>query len=520
MSAIELIYAALMTYFVTLNGGYLVLTAISTRVNLRRSVESGYTQYEVLASSRATVPVSVIIPAYNEQVSVIAAVETALASEHPEFEVILVNDGSTDDTMAIAIERFELEVRDVFHPRPLETKPVRRVYQSRRHPNLWAIDKENGSQADAYNAGVNLARYRYIVQVDSDCVLDREALLRTMRVVNHDPGRIVGIGGQVRPGNGMRLEDGRMVPTGERKPLVVRFQEIEYLGVFLAQRPAWSELNAVPVVAGGYGAWRKDLLIELGGYSTELTHPDIEITQAAHDRLRTEGTPYRVAFAPDAVSYTEVPSSWRDLMRQRKRWQRVVIETVWKYRRMLFSPRHGSAGMLGMPYLLLYEALGPVFEVAAYALTAWLAATGALSVTGMLAFLVVSFGLSMVVRLTGVYADVWHLHRYERGELVKRLALCVLEPITRPVLLPSRLWALAEFVRGQKSWEAMTRIGTPTIETAPTQVAPAGPGLKGSRPAWAPSTDALSVRSRSIRAGAQRTLPGRSARDSSERAGR
>jgi cellulose synthase/poly-beta-1,6-N-acetylglucosamine synthase-like glycosyltransferase len=460
MTIVEVLFGALLSYWVVLNLGYLVITLMSSRETHQRVEQARHTDYELIARSRVTIPVSVIMPAYNEQEMLVPAVLSALGSEHPEFEVIVVNDGSTDDTLELAVAQFDLERREVSHPTPLETKPVRGVYRSRRFANLWLIDKENGATADAYNAGVNLARYRYIVQIDADCVLQPDTLLRMMRVVNRDPEHIVGIGGQLRPSNGLEVEDGRIL--GEKLPpqRIARFQLVEYLSAFLGQRPGWSRLNCVPVVAGGFGAWRKDVVIDLGGYATDVTHPDIELTIAAHELFRRNDLPYRVAYVPDAVVWTEVPSSVKDLQAQRRRWQRVVFEVVWKYRRMLLNPRYGLVGTVGMPYLLVYEALGPFIEAAAYLLVATLAAMGLLDLESVVLFLAVSFGLSIAVRLAGILCDVAYFAHYSRADMVRLLALSFIEPAIRVLLVPGRVIAFFEFATGRKTWDPVQRVGT------------------------------------------------------------
>jgi cellulose synthase/poly-beta-1,6-N-acetylglucosamine synthase-like glycosyltransferase len=459
MTIVEILYAALLSYWVVLHIGYLAITLLSLRQTRERVGQARHTDYGLIANSRVTIPVSVIIPAYNEQELLIPAVQSALGSDHPEFEVIVVNDGSTDDTLALAIEQFNLARADVFHPSPLTTQPVRGTYHSRSFPNLWLIDKENGAAADAYNAGVNLARYRYIVQVDADCILEPDTLLRAMRVVNRDPKRIVGIGGQLRPSNGLELENGRILAEKLPPQRIARLQLIEYLSAFLGQRPGWSRLNSVPVVAGGFGAWRKDVVIELGGYATDVTHPDIELTIAAHEMFHRNNLPYRVEYVPDAVVWTQVPPSIKDLRAQRKRWQRVVFEVVWKYRRMLLNPRYGVVGTVGMPYLLLYEALGPFIEAAAYLLTATLAALGLLELQFLLLFLALSFGLSIAVRLAGILCDVAYFARYSRAEMMRLLVLCFIEPAIRLLLIPGRILAFFEFATGRKTWEPMQRVG-------------------------------------------------------------
>ena len=337
--AIQIIYAVLLSYFLVLNLGTFGFVLMAIGENRVRQRQAQYTDLERVIGSDATIAVSVIVPAYNEEAVIRDTVLSVLASRHPQFEVIVVNDGSTDATMDVLHESFELELRDVFYPQPIETQRVRAVHRSRRHRNLWVVDKENGGEADACNAGVNIAYYPYILHTDADCVFEPDALVRVLHAINFDPRRIIGIGGQLRPSNGLRIRDGRIIGSRLPRSLVARFQVVEYMSAFLAHRLAWSRLNAVTVVAGGFGVWRRDVVIELGGYATDVTHEDIELTINAHRQFRRGRVPYRIVIVPDATIWTQVPSTWEGIRSQRKRWQRIVLEVLWKYRRMLFNPR-------------------------------------------------------------------------------------------------------------------------------------------------------------------------------------
>jgi len=456
--AIQIIYAVLLSYFLVLNLGTVGFVVMAIGENRSRQRQAQYTDLERLTHSEATIALSVIVPAYNEEAVIRDTVLSVLASQHPQFEVIVVNDGSIDSTMDVLHDNFELELRDVFYPEPIYTQRVRGVYRSLRHRNLWVVDKENGGEADACNAGVNIAYYPHILHTDADCVFEPDTLVRVVRAINFDPRGIIGIGGQLRPSNGLRIRDGRIIGSELPRSLVARFQIVEYMSAFMTHRLAWSRLNAVTVVAGGFGVWRRDVVIDLGGYATDVTHEDIELTINAHRQFRRGRVPYRIVIVPDATIWTQVPSTWNAIRTQRKRWQRIVIEVLWKYRTMLFNPRYGLVGVLTMPYLLLYEGLGPFVEAFAYLFILALAVFGILNVKFLLLFLAFSIGLSAAIRLAALLIDVAFFATYDRHSVMHLALLALLEPLVyRPALLGPRLYAFVEFLSGHKVHEQSVR---------------------------------------------------------------
>jgi cellulose synthase/poly-beta-1,6-N-acetylglucosamine synthase-like glycosyltransferase len=454
----HIIYAVLLSYFLTLNLSTIGFIVVAIGENRMRRRQADYTDLARLATSHATPAISVIVPAYNEEAVIRDTVLSILGSHHPQFEVLVVNDGSTDATLDVLRESFDLELRDVFYPQPIETRPVRHIYRSRKHENLWVIDKANGGEADACNAGVNIAYYPYVLHTDADCIFEPDTLIQVLRPINFDPRRIIAIGGQLRPANGLTVDDGRIVDSRLPTSLVARFQVVEYMSAFLTYRLAWSRLNSVPVIAGGFGVWRRDAVVGLGGYATDVTHEDIELTIHAHRDFRANHVPYRIVVVPDATVWTQTPSTWNDIRTQRKRWQRIVLETLWKYRKMLFNPRYGSVGMVTMPYLLIYEGLGPFVEAFAYLFIIVMASLGLLDVQFLLLFLLFSIGLSAAIRLAGLMLDVVFFETYSRRDVLRLGLLAILEPLVfRPALLFPRMYAMQEFLTGHKTHEPMVR---------------------------------------------------------------
>ena len=459
-TTVEFIFVALLGYFLVLNSLYLAIGAAAL-FQLHRDRGRDYVDLEQLSTSATTTPVSIIIPAYNESVILRDVVMSVLSSTYAEFEIIVVNDGSSDATLETAIREFALVPHDVFHPTPLRTAPVRGTYRSRCYPNVWLVDKQNGGAADALNAGLNLARYPCVAHIDADCIVEPDALMRLMRPINFSVDDVVVAGATLRVANGLEITDGRITRVRLPARLVERFQAIEYLSAYVLNRLGWGALNSIPVISGGCGVWPKRVLLDLGGFSTTDTHFDIEATIHAHAALRSAGVRYRILNVPDATVWTQVPMTWSDLKVQRKRWQRVVFEMLWNYRRLIFNPRYGYFGMLCMPYLLIYEGLGPFIEVSAYAFVATLAVLGLLSVQALVLFLCFSFGLTAIIRILSLLADVLYFKCYSLRSVVTLAALAFVEPLVFHLAqLPHRMAALFEFFRGQTTHETMVRAAT------------------------------------------------------------
>lgn len=455
-----ILYVFFLIYFLSISFIYILLLFFAFFGSVRRLYEAKFTDFDLLSKSYLTIPVSIIIPAFNEELGVVNAVYSALNSIYPEFEVIVVNDGSTDRTLSILKEEFDLKIEDIFYQRSLPTQRVRSIYRSDKYPNLMLIDKDNGGKADALNAGVNLARYRYIVNTDADSIFHRRGLLRISRIVNTDPGRIVAIGGQLRIGNGLDVEKGKVLYKRLPRQLVAKFQVVEYLGSFLGNRVGWSELNSVLVISGGFGMWRKDVVLELGGFTIETTHEDIEMTFRIHEFFRRRKIPYRILFLPDPIVWTEVPDTWRGIFMQRRRWQRVVNEVAWRFRRMFLNPRYGTTGVIGMFYLVVFESLGPFVELFSYVAVILSYIFGFLSLQLLLLFLVVSFGLTAVIRIASVFIEQYSFRTYPLRSLPRLFLIAFFENLGyHQYILLARFVAFFDFLRRRRTWERIERRG-------------------------------------------------------------
>jgi cellulose synthase/poly-beta-1,6-N-acetylglucosamine synthase-like glycosyltransferase len=435
---------------------FLVLGAVENAV---RRHEEASTDYGMLGSSRFTIPVSVIVAAYNEERVIESSVTSFLEFDYPEFEVIVVNDGSSDATLERLREGFDLVPYEVFVRHVFSAQPVRGIYRSALHPNLVVVDKENGGKADAWNAALNVAKYRYVCGVDADTVFDKKALLKVMRYPMNDPARVVGVTSQIATAK--EPEKILALPPGQRRVdggVLGLYQHLDFLRAFLNNRLAWSRFGFMMCSPGGFQIWRRDVLEEVGGYAQDFTCEDIELTFRIHERFRREGRDYHIACLPDSVGVTEGPDDVHKLVSQRERWQRVINETVVHYRRMWFNPRYGSVGMVGAPFYLLTEVLSPVVELVALGSLAVAVALGLFDLDVFLVVVAAMAFLNAALTAGAILLDDVQSRLYRVRDLVRLLLMSPLDMVLyRPIIAWARFKGSWRYLRGDKAWHKFER---------------------------------------------------------------
>jgi cellulose synthase/poly-beta-1,6-N-acetylglucosamine synthase-like glycosyltransferase len=450
---------AILGYFLLLNAVYLFLYMVSF-VEIadysRRELFSGLTE---LFTSNYAPPVSVIVPAYNEEATIVASVRSFLALRYPLFEVVVVNDGSKDRTVETLRDEFGLSESDQPVRLQLKTQPIKHVYASPTE-RLILVDKENGGKADALNAGICAANYPLVCCIDADIILDEDALLRVARPMIESK-KIVAVGGIVRVANGCEVEAGRVVKIKTPRASIPNYQIVEYLRAFLAGRTGWSVLNCLLIISGAFGMFRRQDFIEAGGYAHDTVGEDMEVVTRMHRTLRERGEEYGIVFIPDPVAWTEVPTTLRVLRRQRDRWHRGLMDTLVRHRKMLLNPRYGTVGLLAMPYFFLFEFLGPVVELLGYIAVPLSLLFGFLDIEFAITFFLAAVGLGAVLSVAAIFLEELRFNRYPRLSDVLKLTLYgILENFGyRQLNTVWRAWAIVSFLRKNQSWGAMERRG-------------------------------------------------------------
>jgi len=414
---------------------------------------------EVIGSTSG-LPISLLVPAYNEAATIVSSVRSFLGLRYPDYEIVVVNDGSSDETLANLATAYRLVPAVRNTTSELTTAPVRGVFRSRIHPSLWVIDKANGGKADALNAAINHARNPLVCALDADTLLEQDALVRVARPFLEDH-RTVAAGGIIRVVNGSEVDGGVVTTTHFPTPLAAQFQVIEYFRAFLAGRVGWDALGANLIISGAFGVFRRSAVADIGGYATDTVGEDMEIVVRLHRHHREKKLPYRITFVPDPVAWTEAPVRWKELGLQRDRWQRGLAQTLVRHRRMFLNPRYGTPGVVAFPYFVVFELAGPVFETAGY-LTFMLAlATGNASTVYIVAFLALSIFLGSALSLAAIALEEASFRRYaSRHDLMRMLAIGLVETFGyRQINTWWRLRGLVSAIRRNQAWGAMTRHG-------------------------------------------------------------
>ncbi|MDX1482337.1 MAG: glycosyltransferase [Woeseiaceae bacterium] len=446
-------------YFVGINLGYLAQNVIASATIRRYMLRVERAEAEAIFSA-LDIPISIVIPAYNESASIVTSIKALLQLEYGQYELVVVNDGSTDDTLQKLIDAFGMrEFPEAYRAR-VDCAPVRRIYRSARYKNLRVVDKENGgSKADASNAGVNACRYPLVCVVDADSVLQPDALRRVVRPFIDD-ARTVAVGGTVRISNGCTVRHDFLEKVGLPSNFLALVQVVEYLRAFLFGRMGWSPINGLLIVSGAFGLFHKETLVEVGGYKSEAVGEDMELILRLHRCMKQAGRPYRISFVPDPVSWTDAPESLKDLRSQRVRWQHGLGQAIFMNRWLLFNREGGVVSWVSLPFYLIFELFGPVIEVLGYAFILVCALMGWLSWSESGIFFALAVGLGILLSTSAIMLDELSFHAYPKiRQLLILYAVAILENFGfRQLTSLWRLQGLVRWLRGREhKWEKLTR---------------------------------------------------------------
>ncbi len=457
--------AGILVYFLTLDAVYGALLFMSFWESGKHMHRVGFGGYDRIFRSPITLPISIIVPAYNEEATIVETVNAMRLLEYGEFEIVVVDDGSRDATLARLVERFALEPVDRPMHLVIPCQPIKDVYVSRSVTNLLVITKENGGKADALNAGINAARYPLFCAVDADAILESDALLRVVKPFMERPQETVAAAGIVRVVNGCKVSEGRIVSVGAPRSSLAALQAVEYLRSFLANRTAWSRLGALFIISGAFGLFKKTAVVDAGGYRTDTVGEDLDLVLRLHRLMRKRRGRYRIVFIPDPVVWTEVPESLQLLHRQRNRWQRGLLEGLMFNRDMVGRRRYGTLGLFALPYNLVFEAIGPLIECSGYLAILVTAALGLLSVQHFVLFTLLAFAYGVFLSVSAVFLEELRMKRYPGvGDIARLLLFTVLENFGyRQLLALWRVQATFDYLRKKSGWGEMRRKGYETV---------------------------------------------------------
>lgn len=445
----------ILLYFLMLNGFYTLFTLVSLRDirNYLTTVTSQSIDNAVLGMFHR--PLSILVPAHNEEKTIVSSVKSLLALRYPEYEVIVINDGSIDATLEQLIDEFRLVRIDKPISLTLDHQPIVAKYMSVDYPQLFVIDKKNGGKADALNAGINAAQYPLFCSIDADSVLENDALIRAARLFVEDR-EVIATGGIVRVLNGCEVEDGIVKTVKAPVKWLECFQTVEYTKGFLSGRTSWNYFHSLLIISGAFGIFRKDMAMAVGGYRKSVGE-DMDLVVRLHRHCRERRIRYKVIFVPDPVCWTQVPSDFRSLLKQRNRWHRGLIDSLWHSRRMFLNPRFGMVGLFGFPYFVFVEALGPAVEFFGYFGFVVLLLLGQVSREFALLFFLLAVLWGTWINLGSILLDNLIYRRYHGvGDILKLCLFGLLEFFGyRQIIVVERL--IATFFFWRKGWGKAAR---------------------------------------------------------------
>ncbi len=466
---LELSNETLFIYFLLSNLVYLfmLITALFTSAAHQRRLTTIRVGW--MKGAALTPPITLLVPAHNEEKSIVVAVRSLLSLDYPSLEVIVINDGSADRTLAELTRHFRLHRADLLYIPEIRSAPVRGIYRSLDEPRLLVVDKEaGGSKADASNAGLNAATSPYICVLDADSILERDALLRIMVRVLANPERVVAAGGIVRVLNGSHIMAGALREVRlPRRPFEV-IQVIEYLRAFLVGREAWAHFNMMVIISGAFGVFRRDLVKRIGGYRSSAVGEDFDLVVRLHRHLYEQRVDYQISFVPDPVCWTEVPADFASLARQRARWQKGLLDVLWQNRNMLFRSSYGRIGWVALPYQWIFELVAPLVELVGCIMILLAALLGVLSREFFLQFLFFGYAFATLISIGSVLQEEITFRRYNHWrDVVRLVCFCFLEHFPfRQLHMAWRLQGIWQFLRGDMIWRPMKRAGFPASPQA------------------------------------------------------
>jgi cellulose synthase/poly-beta-1,6-N-acetylglucosamine synthase-like glycosyltransferase len=451
----------ILAYFFLLNAFYILFIILSLFGLYRHRELTRYVSFKEVFRLPLVKPISIIAPAHNEERTIAESVRALLSLEYPVYEVIVVNDGSSDRTLDTLISSFDLERSRWVFRKVVAHNPVKAIYKSRAYPKLVVVDKVNGKKADALNAGLNISRYPLFCAVDSDSLLEKDALLKMVRPFLEDPEKTVAAGGIIRLANGCAVRGGQVLEVRLPRNTLARFQIIEYFRAFLGGRIGLGMLKSMLIVSGAFGLFRKDIALQCGGYRTGTIGEDMDLIVRIRRHLHNMKRPYEIRFIPDPICWTEAPEKFRTLARQRNRWHRGLLDTLLHNKVMLFNPRYGITGMFALPFYFVFEMLGPFVEVMGYVNFAACIALGLLNHWFAVLFFLLAVVLGTLLSLLSLLLGEYSSERYPRLQDIMILTLYGLfeNILYRQWLALVRVIAVFDFYKGKEDWGAMHKKG-------------------------------------------------------------
>ena len=463
---IEVFQYLFIIYSVCAIGSYLVLAVVSAIETIEYKRKNSYVNYKEIMSSNNSPTISIIAPAYNESLNIVENVRSLLSNHYVNYDVIIVNDGSKDDSLEKLIEVYNLVEVDYLINEQIPTKPLRKGIYKSTNPafeKLIIVDKENGGKADALNMGLNISTSEYVACIDVDCLLLEDSLQKMVKpFLEVTDRKVIAAGGVIRISNSCIVKEGKLHDVNFPKKLLEQGQILEYIRAFLLGRMAWSRLNGLLVISGAFGLFDRKIAIKVGGYDKDTVGEDMELVVRMRGYMEEQKRTYKVAYIPDPLCWTEAPDNYKIFISQRNRWTRGTIETLKKHRKIGFNPKYNVLGLISYPYWFFFERLAPIIEFVGVIYLAVLIATNKIRWDYAFAFIILAYLFTVIFSLIAIITEELTYHQYKKkGTGFQLIKIAFLEPfVNHPFVLYAAIRGNIDYYfNKKKKWGEMTRKG-------------------------------------------------------------
>ncbi len=449
-----------LAYFTTVAFYYLSLTIIGFSEERQKANEEETEGYNTITASSFTSPVSIIIPAHNEEKMILNCVESVLNLKYPKFEVIIIDDESDDKTLDLLKEKLSLTSFDRTFSDHFHTGKIREFFKSEKYSYVNVLSKTGRfKKAGAVNIGISFAKYRYVCVIDADTILEPDALLKVMMQIEKNPDKIIGAGSYFGLSNGLNIQAGKIIEKNFSYRPIIAYQNLEYIRTFIGNRMAWSKWNALPIISGGFGIWRRDIIIENGGFAPEFSSEDMEFSFRIREFIvKNKRKDYQMIMLPYYIGWTYGPANIKALIKQRSRWQRTADETIFFYKHMLLNPKYGIFSLITFPYFFFYEALCIFFEIASilFVIIGWL--NNLLNIETFIIIIIAMILIQALVSLTSLLSFIRDQHSMKPLYIIYLVILSFFEFFWyRPILTVAKLQGTIDYFRRIKTHDQFIR---------------------------------------------------------------
>ena len=463
----ELFFGSYSIFYIVV---YIILAVSSFNEIKKYYINKYFLHKDIIIKSNNAIGVSIVAPAFNEGLTIISNVKSLLSQEYPKFEVVIVNDGSTDDTLEKLISEFELVKVDFFYIEKIKTETVRGHYRSTNpiYNKLLIVDKENGkSKADASNAGINSTRYSLFICTDVDCILRRDTTAMLVKPFLESDKKVIAAGAALRISNSCTFKEGMLYKSHYPDGFFAGFQELEYVRSFILGRMAWSKLNGLLLVSGGLGIFDKDTVIAVGGYWNKSLGEDLELITRMRKYMHEQKKEFEIKYIPESLCWTEVPSDRKVFLRQRVRWARGLIQTLFLHRKLFFNPKYKNTGLIVFPYYVFCEFMVPILEVVGLVFILLNLFFFGINVPFLIIIAISVYCFYILITLSSIFLDQMIHKQYSSLKEIGRLIIMVfIEPLVyHPLNVYESLKGYAHFlIQKEKKWGEMSRKGFKTAK--------------------------------------------------------